>query len=80
MNLDQKIERFETLIPNHGQYTKACKEIKISNDGLYLFYCKKYLGMPEQIVSDSSGKLRIEIVSKTKMVWKIKVQFKQVCK
>ena len=52
MNLDQKVARFKELFPDcKNWHRNNFYEIKMSNDGLYLFVCKTYSGMPDQIVS-----------------------------
>ena len=45
MNLDQKFQRFKELIPSASSWQRSwVPEIKMSNDGLYLFVCKTYSG------------------------------------
>ena len=46
MNLDQKIQKFKELLPVYKTYFtwSNVKEIKMPNDGLYLFVCKTYSG------------------------------------
>ena len=43
MNLDKKFARFKALLPNIDYlYRGDAEEIKMSNDGLYLFFCETY--------------------------------------
>ena len=47
MNLERKIEVFKVLFSNYQNYFSwyCVKEIKMTNDGLYIFVCMIYIGM-----------------------------------
>ena len=65
MNLDKKFQKLNQKYPDFFIESNV-KEIKMSNDGIYLFVCKKFLGIHE-IVTSSSGKILAEIVSYSEM-------------
>ena len=68
MNLDQKFERFNELFPDYNNWErKYFNEIKMSNDGLFLFACENHIGMPQWLVRFSSGKIDKEIVQENQV-------------